>query len=78
MAKNSNLPIKVGSIVGVKVFYHPYTVHLGIVTHTNIWNPGGLIIQIPGKGTMECSFERCYNATEAERKEYFWLKLKHG
>lgn len=73
MAKNS--PIKVGSIVRVKKAWWD---EIGIVTHGNIWEPGGYRIAIPGQGTVERSLDLCHNATEAERKKYFKAVLKHG
>ena len=77
MAKNS--PIKTGSIVS-------YTDHekiwVGIVVRMNTWNPVGLQVKVPGKFSafmsVELPLERCYNATEAERKEYFKEVLKYG
>jgi len=77
MAKNS--PIKVGSIVSVR---SPTPQHLkgytGIVTESGVWKPGGMRIRIPGIGKVETALEKCYNATEAERKEYFKEVLKYG
>lgn len=72
MAKNSNSPIKVGSIVRVG------TEHTGIVLRMNVWQPGGLHISLPGSGMIQVPLERCYIATEAERKEYFKEVLKYG
>ena len=72
-------PIKIGSIVRVITgFPVRDTKHIGIVIFDNIWMPGGLKIQIPDNGTVECSVSNCYNATEAERKGYFKAVLKHG
>ena len=70
MAKNSS--IKVGSIVRIG------TECTGTVLRTNVWQPGGLHISLPGSGMIEVPLERCYNATEAERKEYFKEVLKYG
>jgi len=73
----NELPIKVGSIVRVK---NAWWNEIGIVTHANIWNPGGYRIAIPGpvQGTVERSDARCYHATEQEKAKYFKLVLKYG
>jgi hypothetical protein len=68
-------PIQIGSIVVVKKAWWD---EVGIVVKTNIWEPGGNLISIPGQGTVERSTDLCYNATEAQRKEYFKQALKHG
>lgn len=68
-------PIQVGSIVCVKKAWWD---EVGIVVKTNIWEPGGNLISIPGKGTVERSTDLCYNATEEQRKIYFQEVLKYG
>lgn len=71
----SDPPIRVGSIVRVgKAWWD----EIGIVIKENVWEPGGLLIAIPGLGEVERSLDLCYNATEDERKKYFLEKLKHG
>lgn len=68
---NDDPPITVGSIVRVGT-------ETGIVLRMNVWNPGGVHIGLPGSGMIQVPLERCYVATEAERKEYFKEILKYG
>ena len=77
-AMENNLEIRVGSIVILKSYIDGEMCHIGKVLRMNIWGGiGGVEIMMPGKPTLEISLERCYNATEAERKEYFKNVLKY-
>ena len=72
-------PIREGSIVTVRSpdekFIDGY---IGIVVAPHTWQPMSRWVSIPGIGEVETGLDRCYNATEAERKQYFKLVLKHG
>lgn len=73
-----NLPISVGSIVSIRsADSKNIPGYIGIVIETNVWEPGGRRISIPGIGEVETGLDKCYNATEAERKEYFKNALKY-
>ena len=78
-------PIRTGSIVVVHTifsdthsFVPPKAKHIGIVVKENVYNPGGMKVSVPGKGTLDFPTEQCYNATEEQRKEYFLAKLTYG
>jgi len=71
-------PISVGSIVSIQsADSKGIPGYIGIVVATNVWEPGGRRISIPGIGEVETGLDRCYNATEAERKQYFKNRLKY-
>jgi len=70
--------ISVGSIVSIRsADSKNIPGYIGIVVETNVWEPGGRRIYIPGIGEVETGLDKCYNATEAERKEYFKNVLKY-
>ena len=74
-----NPPIRHGSIVAIRAIdRRPIPNYLGIVVKNPTWEPMTRLISIPGIGEVEAPFESCYNVTEAERKLYFKLVLKHG
>ena len=74
-----NPPIRYGSIVAVRsVDNRPLSGYVGMVVENPAWDPGTRLISIPGIGEVETGLDRCYNATEAERKLYFKQALKHG
>lgn len=70
-------PIQVDSIVTIKGA-GAHRGYIGIVVWHGTFDPGFRNIQLPGIGTVEAALESCYNATEAERKQYFKLALKYG
>ena len=73
-----NSPIRVGSIVSIRSSNsEKIPGYIGVVIETNVWEPGGRRISIPGIGEVETGLDKCYNATEAERKEYFKNVLKY-
>ena len=78
-AMENNLAIRVGSIVTLKsTLIDSKMCHIGKVLRMNIWDGiRGVEIMIPGKHTLKISLERCYNATEKERKTYFKDVLKY-
>lgn len=70
--------IRVGSIVTVKSCFDGRRRHVGKVLKMNVWDGiGGVEVMLPGNRTIEFSLSRCYNATEAQRREYFKAVLKH-
>lgn len=72
-------PITEGSIITVRSADAQHLPgYIGIVLRSTTWEPGTRQISIPGIGKVETALDRCYNATEAERKEYFKAVLKHG
>lgn len=81
----SDPAIRIGSIVvvharfsGIESIKPPVVEHIGIVTRENVFNPGGVSVAIPGKGSFDFPTEQCYNATEEQRKKYFLALLEHG
>lgn len=70
--------IRVGSIVALKSTHiDGEMIHVVKMLRMNIWDGSGGVVMLPGNGTIEVSLERCYNATEAERKLYFKNILKY-
>jgi hypothetical protein len=76
-------PIRHGSIVAVPGCnligrFTPDDGYIGVVVPNPTWEPGIRLVSYPGIGEVEVALDKCYNATEEQRKKYFKLVLKHG